>query len=91
MPGRQFANDSATPEPISVSRNEFKDEIPTDRPMHDNTTPEHSNQAYTGRQYSDDWRGGYDNYGVSVADQGQSPSREQTTINPNSADRGRES
>jgi len=91
MAGRQFANDSMTPEPIAVSRDEFKDEIPTDRPMHTGCTPEHSNSLYTGRQYSDDWKGGYENYGTSVADQGKSPSRETVSVNPHSADRGKES
>ena len=89
MPGRQFANDSATPDPISVSRNQYKDEIPTDRTNHEDCTPGHSNPMYVGRQYSDDWNGGYENYGVSVGSSG--PSKEQTTINPNSADRGKES
>jgi hypothetical protein len=88
MPGRQFANDSATPEPISVSRDEYGCEIASDRPMHENSTPEHSNPAYTGRQYSDDWKGGFEEYGVAVS--GKSSSSE-TTINPNSADRGKES
>lgn len=91
MPGRQFANDFATPSPIEVTRNKFKDEIPSDRPYHDNTTPAHSNSAYTGRQYSDDWMGGYESYGVSVTDKGQSPSKEQVAVNPNSADRGKDS
>lgn len=91
MPGRQFANDFATPDPISVSRDKYQDEIPSDRPYHENTTPSHSNPMYVGRQYSDDWMGGYDPYGVSVADRGKTPLREQVAVNPNSADRGRES
>jgi len=91
MPTRQFANDVATPDPIAVNRDQYKDEMPTDRPYHMNTTPEHSNPTYTGRQYSDDWMGGFENYGVSVADRGQSPSKEVVSVNPNSADRGKES
>jgi hypothetical protein len=91
MPGRQFANDFATPEPISVDRDKYKDEIPSDRPYHQGVTPGHSNSLYMGRHYSDDWMGGYDAYGVTVADKGQSPSKEQVSINPNSADRGKDS
>lgn len=91
MPGRQFANDAATPEPISVTRDKYKDEIASDRPMHENTTPEHSNSLYVGRHYSDDWMGGYENYGTSVTDRGQSPSKETVSVNPNSAARGNES
>jgi len=91
MPTRQFANDFATPDPIAVTRDQYKDEIPTDRPYHTDTTPGHSNPTYTGRQYSDDWSGGFETYGVSVTDKGQSPSRETVSVNPNSADRGKES
>ncbi len=89
--GRQFANDSMTPPPISVSRNEFKDEIPSDRPSHENTTPEHSNPQYTGRQYSDDWRGGFTPYGKSVTDMGQSPSKKVVDVDVRRADKGPES
>lgn len=88
--GGQFARDFATPSEIDVTRDKYNDEIPTDRPYHMNTTPEHSNPTYVGRQFSDDWMGGYDAYGVSVADKGQTPSRETVSINPNSADRGAE-
>jgi hypothetical protein len=56
--GRQFADDSMTPDPIKVSRDKYMDEIPSDRPMHENTTPGHSNPAYTGRQYDDDVKSG---------------------------------
>jgi hypothetical protein len=89
MPGRQFANDVATPDPIAVSRDQYQDEIPTDRPSHENTTPGLSASMYTGRHYSDDFMGGYENYGVSVGSKGAS--KETITVNPNSADRGKES
>lgn len=88
--GGQFARDVATPEEIEITRDKYWDEIPTDRTSHENTTPEHSNPLYVGRQYSDDFLGGYDPYGVTVSDRGQSPVREQAVINPNSADRGKE-
>lgn len=91
MPTRQFANDFATPDPIAVTRDQYKDEMPTDRPYHTDTTPGHSNPTYVGRQYSDDFNGGFSPYGVTVMDKGQSPSREQVAVNPNSADRGKES
>jgi hypothetical protein len=89
MPGRQFANDSMTPEPISVSRDKYQDEIPSDRTNHSNTTPEMSGGLYQGRHYSDDWMGGFEKYGVSVGS--TAPSKEQVSVNPNSADRGKES
>lgn len=91
MPGRQFANDSMTPEPISVRRDKFNDEIPSDRPMHENTTPGMSQSLYEGRHYSDDWMGGFESYGVSVKDMGKTPVREQVSVNPNSATRGKDS
>jgi hypothetical protein len=89
--GGQFARDSMTPSEIQVTRDKYEDEIPTDRPYHENTTPAHSNPMYVGRQYSDDWMGGYDPYGVSTVDRGKTPMKEQISINPNSADRGKES
>ena len=85
--GRQFANDSMTPEPISVSRDKYQDEIPSDRTNHTNATPEHSNPTYTGRQFSDDWMGGYENYGVAVG----APKATTVVVNPNKAVRGDES
>lgn len=84
--GRQFANDSMTPSPISVSRNQYKDEIPSDRPEHENTTPEHSNSLYGGNQYAPQM-----NYGVSVTDMGQSPSRKTVDVDVHKADKGKES
>lgn len=89
--GGQFARDFATPPPIAVNHDRFNDEMTTDRPSHEGCTPGHSNPTYTGRQFSDDWEGGYENYGVTVKDMGQSPSKEQVAVNPHSADRGKES
>lgn len=89
--GGQFSRDAMTPGEISISRDQYNNEIPSDRPSHTDTTPGHSNPAYTGRHYSDDFSGGYSGYGVSVADKGQSPSKEQVSVNPNSADRGKDS
>jgi len=83
--GRQFADDSMTPDPISVSRNQYKDEIPTDRPEHANATPEHSNPMYSGRQYAPAIQSG-----TSVSDLGQSPSKETTDVNVHVAGRGKE-
>jgi hypothetical protein len=89
--GGQFARDSMTPSEIQITRNRFQDEIPTDRPMHENTTPGLGDGLYQGRHYSDDWNGGYTAYGVTVADRGMTPSKESMTINPNSAARGKDS
>lgn len=84
--GRQFANDSMTPSPISVSRNQYKDEIPSDPTMHANATPEHTNSLYGGNQYAPVM-----GYGKSVSDLGQSPSKETVDVNKDAANRGKES
>ena len=89
--GKQFANDSMTPSPISVSRNQYKDEIPSDRPEHDEATPGHSNPMYTGEHYSDEWDGGFKTYGVAVTDKGQSPSKTVVKTDGDKAKRGDES
>lgn len=83
MPTRQFANDSMTPEPISVSRDKYMDEIPSDRPMHGNATPEHSNAMYTGNQYAPSPMGG-------AGSEGKGVSKEAVNIAAHKADRGNE-
>lgn len=86
--GRQFArNPYDSDNYLDVSRNQYNDEIPEDRPMHAEATPGHSNPAYVGRHYASDFSG----YGKSVEDKGQSPSRETMDNNPHAADRGKES
>jgi len=89
--GKQFADDSMTPSPISVTRNQYKDEIPEMDPQHEGATPGHTNPLYKGGHYSDEWDGGYKNYGVSVTDLGQSPSKTVTKVDGDQAKRGRES
>lgn len=83
---RQFANDVATPSPISVSRDKYMNEIASDSPMHENTTPEMGSLNYSAKHYSGEFPGGY---GVSVGS--SSPSRENTTVNSQSTERGKES
>lgn len=103
--GGQFARDFATPSEIDITRDSYWNEIPTDRPYHANTTPSSESPGsytatlqggrnhvnYAGRQYDTivESPTGTE-YGVSVTDQGQTPSRESVSINPNSADRGQE-
>lgn len=90
--GGQFARDSMTPEEIGVSRDEYWNEIPQDRPSHANTTPEHSNPSYVGRQFDTIvTQPTGSGYGAMVPDKGQSPSRETTNVNIHSADRGQDS
>ena len=79
----QFADDSMTPDPISVSRNQYKDEIPTDRPEHANATPEHSNPMYSGRQYAPSPMGGSSVEAAGV-------SKESVDLNVTAARRGAE-
>jgi hypothetical protein len=76
---------------LSVTNDQYNNEMAEDRTMHDNATPQHSNPLYQGRHYSDDFKGGYSNYGTSVSDKGQSPSKQETAINVHRADRGKES
>jgi hypothetical protein len=80
--GRQFANDSMTPEAISVSRDSYQGEIPSDRTSHGDATPGHSNGMYSGRHYANDVKGGTSVSGKSSA----------TTIgvNPHDNKRGEE-
>lgn len=101
--GGQFARDSMTPEPISVSYDEYWNEVTTDRPYHTDATPAGANPGsytgvvhgsrngvnYEGWQYSDDWCGGYEKYGQETKSPG--PSKEEVNISANRADRGKES
>ena len=88
--GGQYARDVATPEEIMVSHDKYWNEMPSDRTSHMNTTPEHSNPTYVGRQYDTQVTAPDElQYGVMI----RTPmvSKEVTTVNPHSADRGRES
>ena len=82
--GKQFANDSMTPGPISVSRDKYQNEIPTDQPNHENTTPAEGGFNWSGNQYATD----FSSYGQSVGG-GSSASR--TAVDVSRADRGAES
>jgi hypothetical protein len=74
---------------IDVHYDENNNQIPADRPMHENSTPEAGSFDFSGKQYSDDWDGGYKTYGVMVDAGGAS--REQVTANAQSTERGKES
>lgn len=87
--GMQFADDVATPEKLSVSYDAYNNEIAEDRPMHENDTPGMGGFNFSGKQYSDDFKGGYANYGVAVGP--MSPSRENVDVNSQSTARGKES
>lgn len=85
----QFANDSMTPEPIKVTRDKFQNEIPSDRPMHTETTAGDGAFHWDGNQYDDSpGKGGFGSYGVSVD---SSPKVERTSVDTSRADRGKES
>lgn len=69
-----YANDSMTPAPISVSRDQYQNEIPSDQPMHGEATPGMSvGVNYGAQHYNDDVKSG-----SSVSPAGVS--RETTTI-----------
>ena len=88
---RQFANDSMTPAPISVSRDKYQNEIPTDKPMHDNTTPGEGSFDWQCGHYATDFNAGFSSYGRSVEDKGQNPSSSTISVDNSRADRGKES
>lgn len=70
---------------LSVSRDRFNNEIPADRPMHDNATPQVSGGInYQGNQYSTD----FSSYGVSV-DAGDNMSAS-VMVDNSKADRGKD-
>lgn len=81
----QFADDSMTPSPISVTRDKYKNEIPADQPMHGNATPEVSGGInYGGKQYSTD----FSSYGSSTDAASNMPSS--VTVDNSRADRGKD-
>jgi hypothetical protein len=86
---RQFANDSMTPGPISVSRDQYKNEIPSDQPNHTDTTAGEGAFNWNGEQYSRDFNAGFGSYGVSV--DASSPSVEKVSVDTSRADRGKDS
>lgn len=89
--GRQWANDSMTPEPIGISRDAFGNEWAKDRPMHADTTAGEGTTNFddaTG-QYSQDWKGGFRSYGKSVS--APEISRSSVVVDNNAANRGPES
>lgn len=86
--GRQFANDSMTPEPISTHDDSYGNCLANDRPMHTDTTPGLGSFNWSGKQYSDDFDGGFKKYGVAV---GSAPKATGQTISGDKADRGKES
>ncbi len=84
----QFADDSMTPPPLTVTRDKYMNEIPADKPMHGNSTPGEGSWSFDEAHYSDDWMGGNTPYGVSVS---PPTGVERTTVDTSRADRGKES
>lgn len=82
--GKQFADDSMTPGPISVSRDKYQNEIPTDQPHHENTTPGEGGFHWGGNQYATD----FSSYGQSV---GGAKEASRTSVDVSRADRGADS
>lgn len=87
----QFADDSMTPAPIGVKRDKFGNELPSDRPMHENTTAGEGGFHFDGNQYDDSpGKGGFGSYGKSVEDRGKEPKAERSSVNVAKAERGKE-
>lgn len=81
--GHQFADDSMTPSPISVSRDKYDNEIASDRPMHENSTPGMGSFNFGAGHYDDDTKSGSD---VSAPE-----GVEKVMVDNSKADRGKES
>lgn len=80
--GNQYADDSMTPPPISVSRDQYGNEIAADRPMHENSTPGVGSWNFGAGHYDDDTKGGSD---VSMPE-----GVEKVMVDNSRADRGKE-
>ncbi len=81
--GTQFADDSMTPSPISVSKDKYGNEIAADKPMHENSTPGEGAFGWTEGHYAQ----GPGNYGKEVsAPEGV----DKMTVDNSRADRGKE-
>lgn len=87
----QWADDSMTPSPISVSRDKYGNEIPTDQPKHDNSTPAMGAFSYDEGHYSTDFGAGFGSYGVNVPDKGQNTDSQSMDVNVRPSNRGKES
>lgn len=88
----QFADDSMTPAPIGVKRDKFYNEIPSDRPAHEDATPAEGSYNFSGGQYDDSpGKGGFGSYGRSVSDLGKNPIVERSSVNADSTSRGKDS
>lgn len=87
----QFANDSMTPAPLTVTRDKFGNEIAADKPMHENATPGEGSWSFDEEHYDDGpSKGGFQSYGTAVSGN-DGPSSERTTVDNSRADRGKES
>lgn len=93
MQGFQYAGNpadgSVSPDPLSVTYDQWNNEQASDPTMHQNCTPGVGSYNFSGGQYSDDWNGGYSNYGVTV--NSPTTSNSSTTVDVSRADRGKES
>ncbi|SRR5260370_33019021 len=78
---------------LSVTYDQFGNEIAADRPSHTNTTAEDGSWSFDEAHYADGpWKSGYgSDYGASVKDHGKSPEVERTSVDVSRADRGKES
>lgn len=78
---------------LSVTYDQFCNEIAADRPYHMNTTAEDGSFHFMGNQYADGpWKSGYGkDYGMTMEDNGKMPKVERTSVDVSKADRGMES
>lgn len=87
--GKQY-NDGMVA-PLSVTRDQYGNEITEDRTSHTNTTPGEGSWSFEQKHYSDDFMGGFGApYGVTVTDNGQSPQVERASVDVSQASRGKE-
>ena len=85
--GHQYATANDAGHYVEMHYDESGNEIPGSGDfMHENSTPGNGSSNYGAEHYANEFRG---SYGVSV--NGGSPSREATTVNAQSTERGKES
>jgi hypothetical protein len=71
-----------TPDAISVSRDSLENEIPSDRPMHENTTAGNGGFNWDAKHYAEKHSAGKGS---------EAPKATSVSVNPHAANRGDES
>ncbi len=87
----QYSEQAAS---INVRRDQYQNEVPVDKPNHENPTPGEGCWQWEGKQYSEDFQGGFGKYGVVLKDEdnrGLHPEAERIIVDIGRSNRGQES